>query len=1013
MERRRAAPLGPRTSTPLGPRTLNRQSSLSSRKRISANSSNRGSVDLGSVDEERGNSRIEDDGEVTQRISVASNGSQPNIHRGSTELLSRRSNQSLSSARGSADFGSIREDGSVVSPTSHRSSVSSASPHNIRNEDEVESRGVEGIRMSGSEFSSYSAQRSPSPAFAERRRVSSTPLHSNRVSAAPSPSSSPSPALGPTLTYPTLPSFTSPPELPPHFKALPYDAAVWTLTSSELQEMVSRSIRCSARESFVRLLSLRLLDTELPDELEKLSERKVEKGAKYRFLVQRKSMLVRGLWSIAGSDLTVTSMLSQLSEASAECDKLAGDLVKICDQIKEIQQLMDNHSASTLAVALRKLNSSYAKRTDELVRARERISQLEGEKEDAWKEAERLASRLDELEREQEREREQHLEEVERETAWEEEIAEGESAILMEEAQIVHVALPQPITTSPIPVRQTRLSTSTFGAPNMNSPKWPPSSGSDPQTPQSRTTPTTPTTPRTATPQTSGSTPPPLPTIPTQPRSEEYQPLFQPTPVDADAGSDNDSLSGEEILIQTAEVVTVASPTRSSFSLRPMSPVLEKPTLITIPSSPILKTSTSLPMMSMITSTQPQLAQAKLHNITPLQRHSSSSPLASSPLSQESPRPTPEGPLSVSGHGDDEWDVDEEEHLAEIQQRQPIESTPELVSKAMDTPLHPVDKMGPFRISLTSRNKEGLTIVPPPPSSSQPSPATLSPARRPQRLSNPQPPPFPPPKQPLPLKPSQLEFPVPPQSPGRSSFAPVKKRSKHYSSSSAGGEKTPTTPTYLEGVSAARKRSIRASQGSLRMASPRDMGDVPELPPKPYIQNSSEPTSLPYATSQSYATKSSPSAQQPKNRIHIQPNRHLAMDDLIITPSPMSRDGHEQQREKATRRGSVDEVSLVANMARRQNPEFQDQVPPLPNNDSITYYSFPNGSSKPGKSIPSVWGVGGAERRPSVRYSAASTSGVANEGRSGNGGTGGGLGAGIQKWKRLMNQGRERFSVLG
>ncbi|KAK2462753.1 hypothetical protein APHAL10511_005271 [Amanita phalloides] len=57
--------------------------------------------------------------------------------------------------------------------------------------------------------------------------------------------------------------------------------------------------------------------------------------------------------------------------------------------------MMDVHWGSSLAVALRKLNRSYGKRTVELNKSREKISQLEAQLEDAWKEAERLAQEMD------------------------------------------------------------------------------------------------------------------------------------------------------------------------------------------------------------------------------------------------------------------------------------------------------------------------------------------------------------------------------------------------------------------------------------------------------------------------------------------------------------------------------------------------------------------------------------------------------------------------------------------
>ncbi|KAF9269333.1 hypothetical protein L218DRAFT_432401 [Marasmius fiardii PR-910] len=186
------------------------------------------------------------------------------------------------------------------------------------------------------------------------------------------PSAAPSQAADtqPVLTLPSPPNFSTPVTslLPSHFKSLSYDAAAWTWTSHELQEIVSRTIRHSARESFIRLLSLKLLDTVLPDELQKLNNQRQTSGKRYRDVVQRRNTLVQGLWnaivnqttglpSIQNASFSISSactLLSQLSEIFAECDKLAEGLVRICDQIKEIQELLDSHTASALAVALRK-----------------------------------------------------------------------------------------------------------------------------------------------------------------------------------------------------------------------------------------------------------------------------------------------------------------------------------------------------------------------------------------------------------------------------------------------------------------------------------------------------------------------------------------------------------------------------------------------------------------------------------------------------------------------------------
>ncbi|TFK39754.1 hypothetical protein BDQ12DRAFT_711862 [Crucibulum laeve] len=204
------------------------------------------------------------------------------------------------------------------------------------------------------------------------------------------------------LTTPTAIKFDS---TPVQWKALPLEAALWTFNSQELQAIVSRAIRSSARESFIRLLSVDNLDKVLPAELERLNALKGMTQSKYRFLVHRRTMLLQALNSSSaghsnkdGEDtLSVVSRLaSQLSETTAECDQLVEDLMKISDQTAQITKMLDVHWASALAIALRKLNGSYGRRTTELSAAREKITQLQAELEDAWKEAERLAREMDE-----------------------------------------------------------------------------------------------------------------------------------------------------------------------------------------------------------------------------------------------------------------------------------------------------------------------------------------------------------------------------------------------------------------------------------------------------------------------------------------------------------------------------------------------------------------------------------------------------------------------------------------
>ncbi|TFK69115.1 hypothetical protein BDN72DRAFT_627196 [Pluteus cervinus] len=228
------------------------------------------------------------------------------------------------------------------------------------------------------------------------------PMHS----ASPARPTSPNPVA---KLIPKAEPFTTPPPVsldttPVSFKSISLEAALWTFSSRELQDLVSRSIRTSAKESFIRLLSLENLDKALPAELERLEQLKTVTQSRYRFLVHRRNMFLRGLNSSGSTTskdndgVSATSKLtSQLCQNITECDQTLAQLVQIHDQMAQINKLLDGHWASTLAIALRKLNSSYGKRTADLSNARKRIAELQAELEDAWGEAEKMAKELDDI----------------------------------------------------------------------------------------------------------------------------------------------------------------------------------------------------------------------------------------------------------------------------------------------------------------------------------------------------------------------------------------------------------------------------------------------------------------------------------------------------------------------------------------------------------------------------------------------------------------------------------------
>jgi len=151
----------------------------------------------------------------------------------------------------------------------------------------------------------------------------------------------------------------------------PLMSSVGTIDSKELQSSVSRAIKSSARESFIRLLTVDNLDKVLPAELERLGDLKAATQSKYRFLVHRRTMLFQALSSTAlaqqkdgeGGVSVVSRLTSQLSETIEECDQQLEEVLKIVDQMTQINKLIDHHWASALAIALRKVSFSTAQTT--------------------------------------------------------------------------------------------------------------------------------------------------------------------------------------------------------------------------------------------------------------------------------------------------------------------------------------------------------------------------------------------------------------------------------------------------------------------------------------------------------------------------------------------------------------------------------------------------------------------------------------------------------------------------
>jgi len=133
---------------------------------------------------------------------------------------------------------------------------------------------------------------------------------------------------------------------------------------------VSRAIRGSAKEAFVRILSLDLLDNTIPAEIERLESLKAAQQSRYRFNIHRRTMLLQALNSLQtqnsdDSTESLNRLVAQMSDTAIDCDRLAEELVKITDQLCQLKKLLDVHWASALAIALRKVRSIHVQYSHE------------------------------------------------------------------------------------------------------------------------------------------------------------------------------------------------------------------------------------------------------------------------------------------------------------------------------------------------------------------------------------------------------------------------------------------------------------------------------------------------------------------------------------------------------------------------------------------------------------------------------------------------------------------------
>jgi chromosome segregation ATPase len=180
------------------------------------------------------------------------------------------------------------------------------------------------------------------------------------------------------------------------------DVARWTFTSTQLQAIVSKAIRQSAEAYSIRLLPLEILENDIPDEMHRLDMLGTDVKAQYKAMCRRRQGLLQSLSAHMEGSSTADpaaglKLLNELAETSEASDRLAEELHSVDEQIANVRSLRDVHSASALAMALRKLNQSFQREMQATRALQQQVAYLESERDEAWKHAEEVANDFDDF----------------------------------------------------------------------------------------------------------------------------------------------------------------------------------------------------------------------------------------------------------------------------------------------------------------------------------------------------------------------------------------------------------------------------------------------------------------------------------------------------------------------------------------------------------------------------------------------------------------------------------------
>ena len=94
---------------------------------------------------------------------------------------------------------------------------------------------------------------------------------------------------------------------------------------------------------------------------------------------------------------TIVRYTNELTNLTTQSDTLTQTLHTLSTQLTQLQQLLDKHQSSALAVALRKLNSSFLRIVGEREGLRGAVRSVGEERDEAWRVAEELEKEVEEL----------------------------------------------------------------------------------------------------------------------------------------------------------------------------------------------------------------------------------------------------------------------------------------------------------------------------------------------------------------------------------------------------------------------------------------------------------------------------------------------------------------------------------------------------------------------------------------------------------------------------------------